>query len=139
MKIECPLPPKILHPNSNPHYQSKANAVKKQRKASGEFAWLAAREMAEPLTRAFVTLHFHLPLARRGAKKRFHDPDNLIAWAKSTFDGLVDGGVFTDDKELVHLPPTQCHVDDLKTKLVVEVTKYTGPITIDPWPESEVK
>lgn len=96
--IDLPLPPKLLHPNSRTaSWKLKAHVTKKRR----GLAKLLAMEQRpdQPLEKATILATFHMP--------RRQDPDNLIAWLKSTIDGLKDGGVIKDDGGLTWLPPVQ--------------------------------
>lgn len=96
--VTLPLPPKELHPNSRPHWASKARAVKRYR----EYAWACAMEEISVIhgftawSEAACTARFHFATRRR------RDKDNLLASLKAAFDGLADAGVVLDDSGISH-------------------------------------
>ena len=103
------LPPAALHPNSRAPVQARFGARSKYRKTSGElaFGWAFLHFGCRPRFRsAILEMTFEIPRPTRGRAQR-HDPDNLIAWAKSAVDALTDGGILADDREVVYLPPIQ--------------------------------
>lgn len=108
VNVKLDLPPREAHPNARSDWRRRAAAIAKYRKACGEIAFAVRLEAAAdyPLPGAVVGLQYCFAPAARGKKLREHDPDNLIAWAKAAIDGLVDGGVFADDRLLAYLPPT---------------------------------
>lgn len=85
--IDLPLPPKILHPNSRPHFRAKAKATKQTRAEAKMVASLVRPD--KPMAAACYRLIFRLP--------RKMDYDGLGAWVKSQIDGIVDAGVLTSD------------------------------------------
>lgn len=106
LEITVPLPPKGTHPNARPSMRGKMHAKKLQR----QDAWLAAVAAMNELgvkpprwTHATALATFHFP----GNRAKPHDLDNLAAWAKATWDGLVTAGVLADDRGLVPLRPVQ--------------------------------
>jgi Holliday junction resolvase RusA-like endonuclease len=102
MIVTLPLPPKALSPNAsspgNPW--PKIKAAKKYR-SDAHLAAIAAGAKGMGLESASVQCKFFFRTAHA------RDSDNLLASLKSAFDGLVDAGVFTDDRGLVHLPSEQ--------------------------------
>ena len=109
LTIVAPLPPYALHPNVRRGGATKIRAKKKHRSAVADEAAVVALEVLGQRPRwlrASVGLNFVFERPRRGGLQA-HDPDNLIAWAKTTIDGLTDAGVFKDDRELIYLPPRQ--------------------------------
>lgn len=113
--LELPLPDRRLHPNARAHYAVKMQA-KKQHKAEVEtFVWADCREWfgSQPKwPRAIATVTLFNETARR------HDADNLLAWLKATFDGIVSGGLLEDDKQLQVMQPAQ-EKDKTRPRLVV--------------------
>jgi len=99
--ILLPFPDKILQPNARCHWRVKAKATKANREQVKLLCIIREVIPEEPITNALVTFHF------RKKTKRKQDADNALAWLKSTIDGLVDAGVFSDDKELSYAPITQ--------------------------------
>ena len=99
-----PLPPKELSPNARPHYARQAKFTKAQRESAKYCAMEAVAELDDwrehkfPWTQAVSQVRWY-----RKAKRAI-DADNAAASLKSTFDGIVDSGVLSDDRELVHLP-----------------------------------
>lgn len=96
--IDLPLPPKCLHPNQRTFSRRQHEAaVSKARNESGLLAKLKRPDT--PFVKAEVRAVFHV--ARR------NDTDNLTAWLKSYLDGLQDGGIIANDRDLTLLPPEQ--------------------------------
>lgn len=103
------LPPAALHPNARQPWAVRAAARSRYRKASGElaFGWALLNFGNRPRFRsAILELTFEIPRPTRGRAQR-HDPDNLIAWAKTAIDAMTDGGILADDRDVVYLPPVQ--------------------------------
>lgn len=75
----------------------------------------------EAVKEASIQLRYLFPTPTKGGTQR-HDPDNLISFAKASVDGLQDGGILTDDRDVIYLPPTQ---EFSKNKL------NTGQLQID--------
>ena len=97
--VEIPIPPPQLKPNARVHYMAKAKATKKHRAVVGMLA-LAARPLHhKPFAACSIRAEFYFKQRRR------RDPDNLIAWLKSAFDGLRDAGIIVDDWRVTHEPP----------------------------------
>ena len=125
-----PLPPQALHPNARTTWQPKMRAKKKHRDAVGELAWgyIQDRYRHKPHFRQVaIRLRFILAAPTRGGKTP-HDPDNLIAWAKTTIDALTDAGLLADDREVIHLPPGQTWADLPR----LEIAVY--PVSLDQCP-----
>jgi len=111
--LELPLPPKALHPNSRPHWRTKAEAVKRARRDARLVA--GPQRPSAPFARATVQATFYV--ARR------NDTDNLAAWLKSYLDGLQDGGIVANDRDLTVLPPFQTiGVPAAQQRVVLEIT-----------------
>ena len=93
-------PPKELRPNTSVHHRPKAVAKKKYRQHAYEETLVACylHKVKAPFHTAVIGIHFYFPT------KAFQDRDNILASLKSGFDGMVDAGLFTDDRELFHLP-----------------------------------
>lgn len=109
IKITTELPPKELHPNARAGWPAKARVKKAHRQAVAADATIQTLQQIghRPLCRhATISLYFEFPPPQRGGAKR-HDPDNLIAWAKTTIDALTDAGVLADDREVTYAPPSQ--------------------------------
>lgn len=99
-----PLPPKDLHPNSRVSWQAKSRAKAGYRyevciEAKRQLGMSCERRLMAPIT-AYTTFAFNV--------NRKRDEDNLLAWCKSLFDGLVDARVLAgdDSKSLHHAPIT---------------------------------
>jgi len=101
--LDLPIPGRAAHPNSRSRsHWPKTRAVKKQRQAVAEAAKIASIEQltGPPFwARVRVRAVFHTRTGRR------QDADNLVAWLKSTFDGLEDAGIVANDRGLVCEPP----------------------------------
>lgn len=118
MKLVLPLPPPELSPNARPHYMTKSLATAEYRNTAKEEAmiWCADNKNTFPWDSATIQLNFYFQRAGR------RDPDNLLAWCKSAFDGLRDAGVLTDDDEITHLPVLR-YKDKDNPRLEMEVMK----------------
>jgi crossover junction endodeoxyribonuclease RusA len=95
VKVTLPLPPKQLSPNARVHWAVKAKAVKQYRE---DARWAVINHC-----------HYHWPAAEVQAtfyhsRNARRDKDNLLSSLKAAFDGLVDGGLLSDDSGLTHLP-----------------------------------
>lgn len=94
--VTLPLPPQANYPNSRTHWKAKMKPKKQQRTD----AYYAALSRSPPKwNRATCQATFYLPRRR--------DSDNLLAWLKSSFDGLEDAGIIANDRGLIHLPVEQ--------------------------------
>lgn len=113
--LELPLPSNALHPNSRVDWRIKAQAKTKARQEAGLLARINRPRM--PYKQAEVLAVFHV--------KGRHDTDNLVAWAKTIFDALQDGGVIENDRDLTVLTPEQVVDRKAPTKLVLTIT-HTG-------------
>lgn len=134
IKIVLGLPPKTLHPNARVGWQGRMRDRVQYRKSSAELAWGYRSELPQgPLTRAQVRLRFVHPRPLRGQQP--HDPDNLIAWAKTAIDSLQDAGILTDDRHLTYLPPEQAWLptDDITDPPRLEITLYPEDPNRCPW------
>lgn len=112
MKLTLPLPPKCLHPNARSCWQAKVAATRKCRAEAALVARTAPDKPSEPWVRATIQATFYMP--------RRHDPDNLLAWAKSAFDGL-QGIVIENDSGFTHLSPRQITGKDVGRRLELEI------------------
>ena len=97
-----PLPPRELSPNRRVglHYRTRAKLVKEYRESVGWFC--KGKNRGEPLERASIQVTAWLR-----DKRSVLDGDNCLAWLKSLFDGLQDGGVLATDRNVIHYPPIQ--------------------------------
>lgn len=115
--ITLPHPPSQLSPNARLHWRPKMAFVKKARADARVATQAAMRETGckGKFISATVKATFH--------RKRRMDGDNLAAMLKSCWDGMVDAGLFTDDRRLTHLPIEQVIDGKLKRQwVVVEVS-----------------
>lgn len=96
LHLIIPAPPKVLHPNSRPHWRAKAAATKKYRNAVGAIAMSSLN--APRWESASCKATFYVRDRRR------RDADNALASLKAAFDGLRDAGVIKDDSGLSHEP-----------------------------------
>ena len=95
MKIPLPIPNSVLLPNRKTHWAIKSKAARLQRR----IAFVIARKYLKPMPDdSTLTIYWY-------AKTRRHpDPDNALAALKSSIDGIVEAGIFTDDKNLKFNP-----------------------------------
>lgn len=115
MRVELPLPPRGLHPNARKHWRRRAELKKNYRASAGEWAAVARIENnAKPLDAADITLHYYTTTGRA------QDSDNLIAWAKTAIDSLVDARLLSDDNRLTYMPPT-IQKDKARPRLEIEI------------------
>lgn len=104
--IVLPTPPDVCDPNNSPHRMVKATKVKKYKDDHCRYVvaeWRSANQINRPWQWAAVAAHWFYG----GKKRKVRDPDNLTAFAKAAIDSLTLGGVMSDDRELIHLPPLQ--------------------------------
>ena len=102
VRLVLPLPPKELSPNARVHWRVKAASTKQTRLLAHSIAagtLIAARRKAPGWKRAEVQITYS------AKRRRWPDPDNLLASMKASIDGMTDAGLFADDRGLVHLPP----------------------------------
>ena len=109
-----------MHPNARKHWRAKMTPKKLQR----ELAFLSAKQSMEHLPRppkwklAEVQTTWYVA--------RTNDQDNLLSWAKGTWDGIADAGVVDNDRGFVFLPPVQVTgTKEKERRLVIVVTERT--------------
>lgn len=128
LQVLLPIPPKVLHPNARSPWQGKLRERKSHRQLSGDSAAAQVLERygTRPrFERAVIRLHYVLPWPKNGQRQP-HDPDNLIAWAKTAIDALQDAGILADDRQVIYMPPSQewLERDDIRPpRLTVRVWK----------------
>ena len=109
LQVLLPVPPKTLHPNGRAPWAAKMRERKNYREQA---AGTAAAQVLERygyrprFAETVIELFYNLPWPRNGQRQP-HDPDNLIAWAKTAIDALQDAGVLSDDRHAIYLPPHQ--------------------------------
>lgn len=101
LTITMPLPPKELSPNGRSHWRAKAKAVKSYRKRAAEEAMVSVYEQNQDWTPLEDP---HIQVTYYHKTSNFRDPDNILACLKSAIDGLVDGGIMTDDCDVTYYP-----------------------------------
>lgn len=101
--ITLPLPPKVLLPTARSHWRAKMRPKILQRQDACTAATAAIysnRKGGCPMWKmAEVQATWYLC--------RHNDSDNLLAWLKSSLDGIADAGIVDNDRGFVHLPPVQ--------------------------------
>lgn len=97
--ITISLPPKELSPNARPHRMAKAKRVKSYRYES-YIETLSATQNCRDMKWSHVTVQIIY------YNKTRHEPDrdNIISSLKSAMDGIGDGGLLIDDKDIYQLP-----------------------------------
>lgn len=113
LSMLVPLPPTPLHPNSRPHWRTKAEWTKVYRALVMGFAYNMRPVM--PITSATARLTFRFTAVRR------RDRDNLQSWMKAGADGLTDAAWWTDDSAVTWLPPRVEIVGRGQSGVLVEV------------------
>lgn len=96
------IPPRSLSPNARVHWAVKMKAAKRARVDSWAACQIAMHE--QNAKGGWKTASCHTRWFARDSRRR--DRDNLLATLKSTFDGLVDGGLLVDDAGITHMPLT---------------------------------
>ena len=102
-----PLPDRKLSPNNKTkmvHWGTRAKLVRDHREtvATLTMAQLPVEARAAKIERALVQMIVYHP-----SEGFSMDPDNALAWQKSTLDGIADAGVLGDDRNLFHFPIIQ--------------------------------
>lgn len=100
--VTIPLPHKATHPNSRTCWQAKAKHAKTQRVA----AHLAAKAVIPGPLPMWPRVRIKATFYRWFGKTK-SDPDNLIAWLKSSIDGLQDAGIVSNDRGVVWDTPEE--------------------------------
>lgn len=113
--LTLPLPPEVLHPNGRTKKHGYRAAM--VRKTREESCWVARHRVLStcPWDKASVQLVYYMPRRR--------DEDGLIAWAKSSQDGIADAGIIANDSGFTVLPPQQVTGKKAGRKLVVIITR----------------
>ena len=101
LRIELTLPPQGTNPNARVHWRKKARDVR-------DYRWQTALVTRSLLNetgckrprweRAIVQVTYCQ------VRRPLRDTDNIIASLKSAFDGLVDAGLLSDDRDVTYLP-----------------------------------
>jgi Holliday junction resolvase RusA-like endonuclease len=118
IRIELELPPYLLHPNARSGWAARHRVRQKYRKDCGELAFFACQSRPR-LKSCDIRLVYQFGPPKKGGTRHQHDPDNLIAWAKTAIDSLQDAGILADDRLVRYLPPEQRQADE--AMLLVEV------------------
>lgn len=116
MKFYLPLPDRVLSPNIRSHFMVKAKAVKAARAAAKAEVGRVLDGAPAPLwgKASYVATFFLLP------KHRDRDPDNSIASLKAYIDGIADGGVIQNDRNLWPERPVFIRTDKMpRVEIVV--------------------
>lgn len=96
--FQLPLPHRKLLPNERAHWSVKAAITKAARRVALVEARRVLADAGIPAPRwakATWRAAFYL-----GPGNKRPDPDNSIAWLKAYLDGLGDGGVFANDRDI---------------------------------------
>lgn len=98
--ITLPLPHRVLSPNGRAHWRQKASEIRAYRRRSQVAAWTATFGYRDqfPWHAAEIEIAWFAKTARKV------DQDNVIASMKSAIDGLVDGGILSDDRDVTYRP-----------------------------------
>ncbi len=120
LTIVLPCPPKQLHPNGRTgNWRVRAAIIAKYKEQA--VAAIERQTQAQPLfSRVVIVLRYRLGMAKRG-RRNLHDPDNLIAWAKTAIDSLEARGVLANDRSVTYAPPEQS-IDKLQPFDVLEIS-----------------
>lgn len=115
--ITLMLPAHALSPNARNHWRTVWKAKKYYRQIASANARLAYN--GHPFKSATCEARFYFK-----NDKRKRDRDNLLASLKSAFDGLADGGLIENDRDLTHLP-VKVGIDDERPRVELHVTEAT--------------
>lgn len=110
-------PPPGLHPNRRWKNRYGLSRVTDKRRGDSEAVTRSAlgRKDAPRWGSATVQAHWYFKA------NRLHDDDNLIAWLKSTCDGIADAGIVANDRGFTHLKPI-VGVDAKDPRVVLTIT-----------------
>lgn len=114
-EITLPIPANELSPNSRVCWQVKSREVKLYRSHAKLRGMIAIGASIPRHTEATCRVAWH------AKTKRFKDPDNAAATLKSAWDGIVDSGLLSDDRQLTHLPII-FKVDKINPRVVLTIT-----------------
>lgn len=121
IRINLPLPDRILSPNARPHWAPKAKAVREARGAAYYLAMAAMRKAGIKPPKweaAEVRTVFYWPTRHR------RDRDNALASMKATMDGIADAGVVENDAGFIQHPPEMRH-DPADPRVEITITERT--------------
>lgn len=117
--IVLPLPSPYLHPNKQPRTR-KGHIIKakltRERRALCKALASAQSLDSIPWEEATLQAHFFFETNRR------RDADNLLAWCKSTVDGIADAGIIINDSGFTY-PPVQSSIDKDCPRLELTITR----------------
>lgn len=117
--LVLPLPSPYLHPNKTPRTRKghiiRGKLVKDRRKLC---AALAGAQGLDSLPWPAATLQAHFLFET----KRRRDTDNLLAWLKSTIDGIADAGIVEDDSQFTY-PPVTWDIDKDCPRIEITITR----------------
>ena len=117
------LPPKCLHPNWIMSHSGRFEGIRRSR-ASKRYKADVATLTKQVLRCQRLDWHRVVALATFVFPRKVRrDPNNLEAWIKYAWDGLVTGGLLRDDDEIAHLP----------TKIEIDPGEPIGKLRIDVW------
>ena len=119
---DIPLPPTELSPNSRSHWRVKSKATKSQREVSFMLGQVAVRQLDDWKSYQFPWSEAVASVVWYRQRNAAIDRDNALAMLKSTFDGLTDAGLLTDDRGLVPLP-IRFELDRLNPRVEVTLTQ----------------
>ena len=113
--ITLMLPARALSPNARNHWR----IVSKDKRYYRQMASINARlaHNGQPFKAATCEARFFFK-----DDKRKRDRDNLLASLKSAFDGLADGGLIENDRDLTHLP-VKVGIDNDRPRVELHVTE----------------
>lgn len=127
LTVVVELPPNELKPNSRPHFREKAKQKAYYRNHASEEAQVAVwKKPRTSLTMPWTEVTIKVTYYHK--TKAFADRDNILASMKAAFDGLVDAGLLTDDRDVTYLPVVREHdKDEPRVELVItDFGKGTG-------------
>lgn len=96
-ELVLPWPPRVLHPNSRPHWAQRAKAARQARETAHLLAIEAGWHMAKvPDGRLHIWWDFYPP------DRRKRDDDGLLSSVKAARDGLADALGIDDSRFVSH-------------------------------------
>jgi len=113
LELDLPLPPEPLYPNSRTRNHNYFAKLVKSNRATVAMLAKVAKPHGAPFDALILQPVFYMPRRR--------DADNLLAWIKSTQDGLQDAGWVRNDSTITLLPPKQVTGKLAGRKLILQV------------------
>lgn len=113
--ITLPLPPEEIHPNKRTRNHKYHGVLVKETRGDAHLIARGRRPQSCPWKTAELQATFYMPRKR--------DEDGLIAWLKSTIDGITDAGIIVNDSGFRIVPVRQVTGKREKRRVVITLTR----------------